>query len=537
MRDHVLAFRVSLAIGVTAVVAACAASTGGGGGSSPSSAAPGGGPPGLSEIKEADIRRDIFILGGDGFRGREAGTLDEMRATVWVAEEARKAGLEPAGDDGTYYQWWPMRRTVLSENSRVMVGDSSLRMSRDVMVSTPAASATMATVVVDLPLVFVENALTEAAGQDLTGKAAAAVAKSTAAANTITTNLRARGAGAILIVGDSALDSEETWSALVQARAARGSYGLDSGQAVRPVPAPTANAQLVLRTRKTMLSRVRSAASRNLRLSTNIFAQTFSYPSANVVAVVRGTDPARRDEYVLYSGHQDHDGVRNIINGDSIWNGADDNATVSVAMLAIGRATAKHPMPRSALFVWHGAEERGLLGSRWFVHKPIVPLKQIAAVLNADMIGRNSIDSAALIGWREPYRNSKALATAALNANTSITKFKLDTLWDLPTHCEGWYFRSDHLPYAQARVPAIYFSSLLNGDYHTPEDEPRLINTAKLTKIAQWMYATGWTIGTARDKPDSDPTFVPPRGPGRPNCVNWTRPPTSPPGADTTTTR
>src|SRR4029079_2950592 len=85
----------------------------------------------LDAITESDIRRDIFALGGDAMRGREAGTLDEMRATGWVAERAREAGLLPAGDDNTYFQWWPMRRTRLSQNSQITVGGKQLLLWRD----------------------------------------------------------------------------------------------------------------------------------------------------------------------------------------------------------------------------------------------------------------------------------------------------------------------------------------------------------------------------------------------------------------------
>jgi Zn-dependent M28 family amino/carboxypeptidase len=88
---------------------------------------------------------------------------------------------------------------------------------------------------------------------------------------------------------------------------------------------------------------------------------------------------------------------------DSIYNGADDNASVSVAMLAIGRAFARSPGRRSALFVWHGAEERGLLGSRWHAWHPTVPRDQIVAVLNADMIGGNHPDTAGLLGVQPPH--------------------------------------------------------------------------------------------------------------------------------------
>jgi Zn-dependent M28 family amino/carboxypeptidase len=243
------------------------------------------------------------------------------------------------------------------------------------------------------------------------------------------------------------------------------------------------------------------------RLTALVVSETFTYPSGNVIGVVKGTDPRLANEYVLYSGHQDHDGVRYSVNGDSIWNGADDNASVSVALLAAARAFARHPATRPVLFVWHGAEERGLLGSRWFVAHPTVPHSQIVAVLNADMIGRNDPDSAALLGVQPPHKNSNALVTAALHANDELTHFKLDTIWDRPTHAEGWYFRSDHLPYARAGIPAIEFSTLLHPDYHTPRDGPERIDIAKLTKMAKWMYATGWIVATARERPDVIPGF------------------------------
>jgi Zn-dependent M28 family amino/carboxypeptidase len=236
-------------------------------------------------------------------------------------------------------------------------------------------------------------------------------------------------------------------------------------------------------------------------------AESFVYPSVNVVAAVPGRDSAVRGGYVLFSGHQDHDGVRFAMNGDSIWNGADDNATVSVALLAIGRAFARAPGRRSALFVWHGAEERGLLGSRWYVAHPTVPRDSIVAVLNGDMIGRNAPDSAALLGVQPPHRNSPALVAAAYAANARTARFAIDTTWDRVSHPEGWYFRSDHLPYARAGIPAIFFTTLLHADYHTPRDEASRIDVAKLARMAQWMYATGWSVANAAQRPAVEPGF------------------------------
>src|SRR5215208_555514 len=90
-----------------------------------------GAPPGLAAIREADLRRDMEALAGDAMRGREAGTLDELRASAWLAERARAAGLEPAGEDGTYFQFWPMRRTRLAPGSTVAIGGARVPLARE----------------------------------------------------------------------------------------------------------------------------------------------------------------------------------------------------------------------------------------------------------------------------------------------------------------------------------------------------------------------------------------------------------------------
>ncbi|HWJ89909.1 MAG TPA: M28 family peptidase, partial [Flavisolibacter sp.] len=238
-----------------------------------------------------------------------------------------------------------------------------------------------------------------------------------------------------------------------------------------------------------------------------IAVEHFEYPSVNIVAKIDGTDPQRSKEFVLFSGHQDHDGVRQPYGADSIYNGADDNASVSVALLAIARAFKQQPGRRSALFVWHGAEERGLLGSKWFSAHPTVPKSSIVAVLNGDMIGRNDPDSAALLGVQPPHRNSSSLVAMALDANQEGPRFLLDTLWDKPEHIEGWYFRSDHLPYARAGIPAIFYTTLLHPDYHTPMDEANKIDIKKLRRVAEWMYRTGWKVANANQRPAVDPNF------------------------------
>lgn len=465
--------------------------------------------PALSAIRGEDLQRDIAALAGDAMRGREAGTLDELRASGWLVEKIRGIGLQPAGEDGTYYQWWNIRRIRLSDASMVSVAGTTTAMWKDVVVTTPTD------VTLDLPMVYVGNATdAELQGLDLTGKAVAAslVAPpnppgrglslaswryATAAVRAQSTRLLARGASAVVLVADSLA---ETGMPFYAANAARGTYGLDSsGAATRPRRTPP-----VLLVRQSMRSAVQG---RDVRLKLALTTESFVYPSVNIIGVVKGTNPAKANEYVLYSAHQDHDGVRFPVNGDSIWNGADDNATVSVALMAIARAFVKQPGERPALFVWHGAEERGLLGSRFHAAHPMVPRDQIAAVLNADMIGRNHPDSASLLGVQPPHRNSTDLVRMALRANELTGRFTLDSLWDRPTHPEGWYFRSDHLPYARLNIPAVEYSTNLHPDYHTPADEWQRIDIAKLTRMTQWMYATGWLVANADKRPALDAGF------------------------------
>lgn len=243
-------------------------------------------------------------------------------------------------------------------------------------------------------------------------------------------------------------------------------------------------------------------------LQARIFSESFTYPYVNVVAKVKGRDAKLSNEYVLFSGHQDHDGIRNLEPGkDSIFNGADDNASVSVALLAIGKAFVQQPPRRSALFIWHGSEERGLFGSTWYADNPTVPRESIVAVLNADMIGANAPDSAALLGVIPPHRSSSDLVNIALEANAKGPKFKLDTGWDKASHPEGWYFRSDHYPYAKKNIPALFYSSLPHALYHTPADESQTLSIEKITKFARWMYLTGIEVANREQRPALEPGF------------------------------
>jgi len=460
---------------------------------------------GLAAIKESDLKRDVYALADDHFRGREAGTLDELKAAAWLADQARAANLTPAGDDGTYFQFYSLWRNRIAANSSVSIGGRTLQLWKQASVLQTAPAKVKA------DLVFIKD--TENITTDIKGKAVGFIvtfnnqtdpylkinprryilqlirAKSAA--------IIAKGAAAVIVVSDETIDA--TFFPRYAVNLARGLYDIEGGanaQVSTKVPVlwlPTSFADLIQQ--------------KNQQVNVDINIERFEYPSVNVVAKAEGADSKLKNEFVLYSGHTDHDGIRYPLDGDSIYNGADDNASVCATLLAVGRAFKAKPAKRSALFVWHGAEERGLLGAYWYAKHPTVAKESIVAVLNGDMIGNNYLDSAALLGSNPAHRNSPELVNAALSANTEGPKFKLDQAWDDPNHREGFYFRSDHIPYVKAGIPAIFFTTLTHPDYHTPRDEAKTINYPKLKKMTDWMYLTGWKVAETPKRPALDPNF------------------------------
>jgi Zn-dependent M28 family amino/carboxypeptidase len=316
--------------------------------------------------------------------------------------------------------------------------------------------------------------------------------------------LLSRGAKAIIFIADE--EAEKSWDDAVE-NFKRGSYEINgetnqnlSSKSPQSITAKSPVIWFHANAKKELINN-------NAIVKINLVISEYFYPSVNIIGKVEGTDPKLKSEYVLYSGHSDAHGIRNIIKGDSIYYGADDNGSVDVAMLANARAFVKYPSKRSVVFVIHGAEERGLLGSKYFSEHPTVPLEKIVAVLNGDMIGRNNTDSAAILGYKPPHRNSLDLVNMALAANKEGPNFTLDTTWDNITHVEGWYFRSDHLSYARLGIPAIMYTSLLHPDYHTPQDKAENINYPKLKKMADWMYRTGWKVANTPIRPATDKDF------------------------------
>ena len=221
----------------------------------------------------------------------------------------------------------------------------------------------------------------------------------------------------------------------------------------------------------------------------------------NVIAVLPGSDPALRDEYVVLSAHLDHVGVGRPQGGDSIYNGADDDASGTTALLEVAEALAgmaERPR-RSVVFLHVSGEELGLLGSQHFTENPTIPLDRIVANVNVDMIGRNAADRVVVIG--KDYSSLGEVVDRAASTHPELGLEAVDDPWPE----EQFFFRSDHFNFARREIPAIFFFSGVHADYHQPSDEVELIDTDKAARIARLVFFTVLEVATVDGRPRWDP--------------------------------
>lgn len=212
----------------------------------------------------------------------------------------------------------------------------------------------------------------------------------------------------------------------------------------------------------------------------------------NVGATLRGSNPNRADEYVVVIAHLDGKGVGSQVGMDSIYNGADDNASGTAGVLELAEAFAgMSPHPgRSLLFLVVSGEEEGYWGSQWYVDHPTVPLANIVAVVNLDMISRNSPDSAQVGGLGRSTLGDVVLQTNAAHPEEGLV------LSSGPT------FGSDQVPFfSTAGAPFLFFFAGLHGDYHTPRDESDRIDADKAARVARLAFHTVLAVANADARP------------------------------------
>ncbi len=218
----------------------------------------------------------------------------------------------------------------------------------------------------------------------------------------------------------------------------------------------------------------------------------------NVVGILPGTDSLLRNEYVVLSAHMDHVGVHPGAT-DSIWNGADDNASGTAGILALAEAFAASPTRRSIIFLTVSGEEKGLLGSRWFASHAPVPVESIVADLNLDMIGRNWTDTIAVIGQEHSDLGQTLQRVVALHPELGLTA--VGDLWP----AENFFVRSDHYNFVRQGIPALFFFNGTHEDYHQASDSPDRIDAEKESRVARLIFLVATEVANATQRPIWNP--------------------------------
>ncbi|HEX6941045.1 MAG TPA: M28 family peptidase [Longimicrobiales bacterium] len=513
--------RAVLSIIAAVVAAGCAGGTAGSvGAQGPASdgeaaAAPGTDAAALEAAAEtitpAEMREHIAYLASDALAGRNTPSPGLEAAAAYIAAAFDSLGLRPAGDAGGYIQRYALqKRAVVAEETRVRFvgpeGAAALGFGTDFFVIPGVPGRVRGEVVY--------SGAAKDARPDAAMRGRIVVFELTGAPNDPTLNRdlaradrAAEEAGAaarivVLPVG---------FPAGVIQRAAE-HYSLAAGLQVGEVEGlPTffvssAAGERLFEVAGTEPEAARAEAARGgPAVLTGVTAELAApvrveedHRVPNVVAVLPGSDPALRETYVIFSAHFDHVGIRRPDEtGDSIYNGADDNASGTAALLEVAEAFASLPTPpaRSLVFLAVSGEEKGLLGSQYYSDHPTVPLEAIVADINVDMIGRNAPDSIVVIG--QEYSSLGPLVNAVAAARPELGLTVSRDLWPE----QRFFFRSDHFNFARKEIPALFFFAGVHEDYHRPSDQVEKIDTDKASRVARLIFYTANEIATRAEPP------------------------------------
>ena len=490
-----------------ALTTACASGTG-----APSAPSPAI-PRGMESITADDVRRRIFLIADDSMGGRGTPSPGLEKMANYAASEFQRLGLEPGGENGTYFQRYPIEVwESFPDSSGIWAAGGAManwKAGTDFALQGGQVDGELST------------GVTLVAGDPAQG---AAVDSQAVAGQVIVlgigphTNASAgvllplRPAAAIAVLPDSMFPLVSGQST-IQVKGPEEGGGLDIppiiylrestftawlGQIGIGAAALQSDEMLQTQAVEGVTLRVRSVQ-RLLEKTT----------APNVIGIVRGSDPVLSNEYVVYSAHMDHIGTASggqgcaAMGADTICNGADDDGSGTVAVLELAEAFATAPVKpkRSIVFITVSGEERGLWGSAYFANHPTIPLPSIIANLNSDMVGRSDTlkDSMAVIGRQHSDLGATLDRVAA--AHPELRMVPLDDPWPQ----EGLYSRSDHFSFARKGVPVLFFTSGLHPDYHGAGDTPEKIDWDKVARFARLAYQMGMEIANTAERPKWDP--------------------------------
>ena len=521
------------------------------------------GPPTTAAITAGDLMTRLYIFADDSMMGRQVGTEYNSKGTAYIEREARRIGLEPAGDSGTFFQNLPLYAHTLDTASTITVDGTAFKAGEDFV----ALSSSRPAQFVNTPVIFAGTALDTTnllPADSVRGKVV--LIRPTVVAPNFSFQAFSQSAGGrayfaslgsaigVIVIGGPTLPPNAVQPALHPTSIR---FGVPEAERMTPITSITVTDRMA----EALLGVPLESATKGIvgkKFTTDIKFVNEPRPGRNVVALVRGSDPQLRGEYVVIGAHNDHIGFRrsrpldhdsirafnevvrpqgedspdrnptedearriraitdslHALHGarpDSIYNGADDDGSGSVSVLEIAEAIAKgkEKPKRSILFVWHTGEEAGLWGSAYFTDHPTVPRDSIVTELNMDMVGRGAArdvtgeDKAGKLLRGGPgylqLVGSRRLSTELGDLIESVNKEKklglaFDYSIDANGHPQSIYCRSDHYEYARYGIPIVFFTTGGHADYHEVTDEPQYIDYDRMAQVATLVYESALTV-------------------------------------------
>ncbi len=524
--------------------------------------------PTSAAITAQDLMSRLYVYADDSMAGREFATEANTRATAWIAEQVKKIGLVPMGDNGGYFQVLPVITRTLDVSVQFATQGGAVNWWTDAIPRDQGAGARS---IDGVPVVFggtwgEPGLLTDAqvAGKVVVVRPSAKAAQGTqvpgATINRGLVSQRFHSAAGIIVPSLDLIPTEVREG--LKAGITEMKDGSESPAAPTFVYVTGAVGQQLF---GQPLDALQPGATGTSFTGTPKYVDVpIPSPARNVVGMLVGSNPKLKGQIVAVGAHNDHIGVHGpavdhdslyLFNHlfrplgadmnapkltsdqsaqlasaldsvrklrparlDSIYNGADDDGTGTVSVLEIAEAMAamRTKPERSILFVWHTGEEAGLFGSQWFTDHPTVSRDSIVAQINIDMVGRGEAWDIAegkpgyvqVIGSR---RLSSELGDIVEKVNTSKKHgIAFDYQFDANGHPQQYYCRSDHYMYARYGIPVAFFSTGGHSDYHQQTDEPQYINYGHMAQIDNYIKDLVLAVANLDhrivvDKPKPDP--------------------------------
>jgi hypothetical protein len=505
----------------------------------------------LDSITAAELKSIVSFLASDEMRGREADSPANEIAARYLAHSFELLGLEPAGDDGSYYQHVKLTRSRMGGDNQFHLTDSvSDQTLEGKVLSEFWPSRHSGKTEASGQLVFVGYGITapelsydDYHGIDVRGKIAVVlerepgekdpqspfeglISSDYSRAPYKIMNAQTHGAVGVILTPPSASGrkSRSSWGNDGEARG----LALDFWSSDLNIPAVHASRsffdkilkdaidldEVVKRIDERLGPESQELGRFQAMIRTDVSHEQLQVE--NVLARLSGSDPLVRHEAVLISAHFDHVGARD----DRIYNGADDDASGTAAILEIAEAFVQNPVKprRSIVFSLWNAEEKGLLGARHYVHSPRHALQDTIGVLQLDMIGRNqevndpedrrfagleaqaaedNANSLHVVG----YSRSSDLKQLVEQNNSEIG---IELRYDLDNHPLKLIARSDHWPFLLKGVPALLFTTGLHPDYHQTSDTAEKINYPKMERVTRLVFLCTWDLANRSIRPVLD---------------------------------